>query len=161
MNTVKDALVFTALGAVLTGVGAAGARDSIRVWTWRWVKGTVSESHIETIYTGSAGSGDGQRRRFLAMHYTYTVGDTSYTSSRWSFGSLGPRIWSEAKSLREYAKGTPIKVYYDPAHPESSVIRRSLMLSSYVFLGFGLLCLFGGLRILLWHAWRWVTKTAV
>jgi hypothetical protein len=87
----------------------------------------------------------------LAVRYTYTVGQHTYVSTRFSFHGYRPDSASIAKLSLSYPTGASVAAWYDPSHPDEAVLQRGPGLLNVVVLYFGLCALLGA--ILLLPAW--------
>jgi len=165
MNSLGGFAFFAAAGAVLAFLAGRPVLRAARAWSWKRVQGTIVRAYVDSVRNTPLSSDDsGQHIYFVVVKYQYKVDGRSYESKRWSLDggemaatSSGPK-WLESHVLGQYAEGTPIDVYYDPAEPASSVIKRGLGPSTYLLFGFGMLLVFGGMSQLLRHAWQWATR---
>jgi len=122
MNTIRDALVITAVGAAATWLFG---RPVLRAWkgrSWPQTRGTVTDSRIENPSFGTT-----ERRKRVPLHvsYRYAVGGETYTSDRASFFSKAIIIYGYEHTnevRRHFTKGTEVDVRYDPRNPSDAVI---------------------------------------
>ena len=84
---------------------------------WPSVPGRVTSSRTVTIVGRHGSSGPD-------IHYTYAVGGNRYSGSRLEFGSYSANTSYASDAVAAFLEGADVPVYYDPAHPESSVLRR-------------------------------------
>jgi len=96
-----------------------------RSYSWPATEGEVVDSSDQSFVTagltGSAATGVGDVRwRETAYGYTYSAGGRSYHSATYCFGG-----WSE-RITASYRLGEKVTVYYDPADPQRSVLRRGV-----------------------------------
>jgi len=116
----KVAIALFATAVVLatwTYYGAAKAEQSL---TWPSTAGIVK--------TADAARPWWRGRGYVAVvEYTYSVGGTNYESDRVSFQHASEsRIHSTALKLVQarFVPGHPVDVFYDPADPSTSILRK-------------------------------------
>ncbi len=118
---------------------------------WR-EEGTVSRwaSTVGTIRFGPAlrvGRSDGSPPTHMAhITYDYTVAGQPYHSGRLGFDSM---TWRSYRGMVAYlatiTAGSRVTVYYDPGHPQSSVLNRRTSVWDYApFLAAGVGLLLAG-----------------
>lgn len=119
------ALRFVYLVAGIFLVGAAGftayvssrslleAKASVH---WPSVPGRVTSSRIVMI-TGRHGSSGADIR------YAYSVGARRFDGSRLEVVSYSSNTSYASDAVAQFQEGQDVPVYYDPAHPEKSVLR--------------------------------------
>ena len=154
MNTVGQCAIIAGIGVSFLAFSGRRLFLAARSWSWPQVEGTVVNSYVMTAKAGRGG-----HISFLEVVYKYTVAGQTYESKRWGFderrpkyGSRSPvsgkRIWHESDLLAAYPEGAPISVYYDPAKPASSAIKRTLGLITYLWLVLGMsFTLLGGVQL--------------
>jgi hypothetical protein len=144
------------LGA--SGVAAAYALVllgfSIRARRWPSVDGEIADAHL----VGVPDTEGAHLSEYVA--YQYTVGDRSYRNDRLRFGphvrapSSVPHYDPEpdfpttkAELDQHFPRGRRVRVFYDPQHPEVSVLSRAPSPLVWILLGtasmFGYATLFG------------------
>jgi len=81
---------------------------------WPSVPGVVTAMEIS-----ESRSNDGTRTTHAKVTYTYSVNGKSYQGDRVKVESM-----TDPSEAERYPKGTPVKVFYDPAHPEAAVLEQ-------------------------------------
>jgi len=154
MNTIRDALVITAVGLAATYFFGRPVLRALNGRRWSQAKGTVTASRVEHSVSGLT---FGAKARYsLFVNYRYTVGVATYNADRVSFFSkvIVYRNESDANGdHRRFAKGSGIDVRYDPRNPADAVIDGTIPWELGAMAGFSLFFLVAGLiglaRILL------------
>jgi hypothetical protein len=133
------ALRFVYLLAGLFLIGAAGfaayvssrslveARASA---SWPSVPGRVTSSRSVMIVGRHGSSGPDVR-------YTYAVGTNRFSGSRLEVVTYSSNTSYASDAVAAFQEGSDVPVYYDPAHPERSVLRRG---ANWVAYGLPVLC---------------------
>jgi len=165
MNTVIQCAIIAGIGVSFLAFSGRRVFLAARSWSWPQVEGTVVNSYVMTTSANlAAGRGSGHIS-FLEVVYKYTVAGHTYESKRWGFDERHPKygsrspvsgklMWHESDLLAAYPEGAPITVYYDPAKPASSAIKRTLGLITYLWVALGMsFALLGGVQLvyLAWH----------
>ncbi len=90
---------------------------------WPHVMGEMLEARARARNETGDQRGTPTHDWFTEVRYRYTVNGQTYTGTR--LRAFGLNHMDEASALHELApfpKGQPVKVYYDPAKPSSSVL---------------------------------------
>jgi len=98
-------------------------RDRQASRNWPSTDGEIIESRPHTHNTSESQVATPNHEWDVNLAYRYTVNGTTYTGRR--LRALGARYGSEqeaAAALQAFPVGARIKVYYDPADPQSSVL---------------------------------------
>jgi hypothetical protein len=157
----KAGLVGLVLGIVFTLAGAGfGAWatmtlvEALASRSWPQAPGQVTESKVE-----SWKDSEGDRSYQAVITYRYKVNGSGYTSDRISFGDHAGSGSSHAHRLvRRYTAGKAVQVYYNPDHPERSVLEPGLTPLTFLFLGLASILLLIGLLIMFIWIERFVAK---
>jgi len=123
---------------VLSACGVAVAyalvllAHSLRARRWPSVDGVIADAHL----VGVPDTEGAHLSEYVA--YSYTIDGRSYRNDRLRFGphvrapSSVPQYDPEpdfpttrAELERHYPRGRPVRVFYDPQHPEVSVLSRA------------------------------------
>ena len=126
---------------------------SIRARGWPSVDGVIADTHL----VGVSDTEGAHLSEYVA--YSYTIDGRSYRNDRLRFGpqvrapsvpqyDLEPDFpTTRAELERHYPRGRPVRVFYDPQHPEVSVLSRTPSPLVWILLGvavvFGYATLFG------------------
>jgi hypothetical protein len=152
MSTASNATIATVCAAgtlyALTQIGR-----SLIALRWPSVEGEIASTRLVHRYDNEDGPTD-----YQYVAYRYEVGDKPYRNDRVRFGpqvapsSIVPGVDPEpnnpnaaAALARQYPRGTPVRVYYNPRNPADSVLHRSPSFQVWVILGGTLL--FGWLAL--------------
>lgn len=129
----QAAQVIFIVGVIVTVASGASLFTSIKELFWGTTLAKVSALKVQTgpAYSLTGHPGTGMN---VVIEYTYSVGSEHY------FGGGGypvyPRI--SKNSGEEF-----IRIRYNPAHPEQSVVPSSVSVPGAVFLGVGIASLVG------------------
>lgn len=83
---------------------------------WKNVSGTiVDREEYDDVYERN------RKVRKVRLHYEYQVDGKLYRSKRFSFAGNPTKIAGDGL----FPNGEDVTVFYDPAHPESAVLRKS------------------------------------
>ena len=96
---------------------------------WRAVEATIDNIQIlDDIINHD------ERRTFSPyVQYTYSVGGTTYQGRNYSFRWRGRlRYWQVAQEIEGLTRGKTITVYFDPFHPEDSVVKRGVTTANHI-----------------------------
>jgi hypothetical protein len=112
------------LGAVASWIVFRSRRKSRAARTWPSTEGRIVDSRVEAKTL----PGDRPNTRFAPrITYEYVVNGRVYQSQRIAFRetfwSLAPQ--SAQASAARYPAGAHVTVYYDPEHPEETVLERA------------------------------------
>jgi hypothetical protein len=83
---------------------------------WPSVPGTVTSS--KTVWIPGSHGSTGEDIR-----YTYSVGANRFNGNRLEVVSYSSNTSHASDAVAEFQEGANVPVYYDPAHPQSSVLR--------------------------------------
>jgi len=98
-------------------------RDRQASRAWPSVEGEILRSRPRTHNVSESQIATPNHDWDVELSYQYVVNGTTYTGHR--LQAIGPRYFSEqeaAQALLPFPVGARVKVYYDPAHPQSSVL---------------------------------------
>jgi hypothetical protein len=109
------------IGLILAIVGSIQLRIPLESLRWPSIDGQVEQASASSL------------------RYRYNVHGKAYTGSRVSFRGESSEITAR------YLPGSTVKVYYDPARPDRSVLQPGAGFSSYLFIGLGSLLFVVGL----------------
>ncbi|WP_321296362.1 DUF3592 domain-containing protein [Marinifilum fragile] len=111
---------------------------------WPTVQGIITVSELNKTRNN-----DGNDMYSANVHYTYIVKDKTYSSSGIKSVDGSTSIKSSVKNtIKKYAKGKNVKVYYDPEFPETAVLEPGAGLLMGVLLRIPLLfCAFSVLMV--------------
>ena len=101
------------IGLILAIIGGIQLRIPLESLRWPEAEGQVAQASASSL------------------RYRYTVRGKTYTGSRVSFRS------EYDETATRYLPGSAVKVYYDPARPDRSVLQPGAGFSSYLFIGLG------------------------
>ncbi|MCB8965292.1 MAG: DUF3592 domain-containing protein [Chloroflexota bacterium] len=103
---------------------------------WPSTKGRITNSKIVT----HMGNAHGPR-----VGYQYIVNGSMYESNRIAFGFVGGFIRTLSGGyIKQYPKGKPVRVFYNPNKPEMATLEVGVTLETYIWLFiFGPLLLIG------------------
>ena len=124
---------------VLVGLGTAAVYGPMQVsraratMSWPTTDGTVLDSQVVSSRVNRRNKWGPQ------VHYEYFIAGTRHESdSVWPGGSKSRTGRSFAEEIvARYAKGTRIKVYYDPDTPGNAVLEPGDTLRAWLTIGFG------------------------
>jgi hypothetical protein len=97
----------------------------------------------------TTGKGTNKRRTVTyhaKIHFKYSVKGKSFTSNNVTFGQSTK---GAGEIVNHYPIGKKIKVFYNPQDPKVAVLEPGVSMSSYLFLGFGILFSLMGLIFLI------------
>jgi hypothetical protein len=165
----SDAFLLLLLGLILTVCGYAlghylgkplldHAKASA---SWPSVSGKIESSQVITHHAHRHHGKHSNRNNTYShlVEYNYQVNQQQFTNKVVWFGddySSSSRT-THQNVVQRYPVGTEVKVYYDPSHPELSVLEPGAKFSSYVLYGLGwtltvigVLILWSGIRTAIW-----------
>ena len=136
--------IFFVVGAGVLWWGIQDSRSAFKSVRWPSVTGTVISSYV------SESSDDDGTTYGADVQYDYVVNDQAYTGDRVSHGDVSTGDPSYAqKIVARYPEGRSVKVYYDPANPEKSVLETGFTAGLLLPLGLGtVFTLVGGLMMI-------------
>lgn len=139
-------LFWTALVGVADGIVGRNLFRALRALDYSETTGIVLSSEVTHQY-GSKGGNYG-----VAIRYRYEVNGTEREGDRYrhsGFSSSSDSSWADAV-VGQHPVGASVKVYYDPANPEESVLSRGINGSDLFILLF--LTPFNLIMLALWVA---------
>jgi hypothetical protein len=127
------------LGLVLFVLGLFGTvtawldwRKGVRSSSWPAVPGKIIHSHTKKVKGGGSSIGQSNAPKLTSYRpliiYSYEVSGLKLEGRRIQFGSE-PHTQARSKveeSVSEYPAGSTVTVYYDPAKPAESVLKRGV-----------------------------------
>lgn len=124
--------VLMALGAGIAVYGTRTGFESMGSKNWPSVPGIILVSKVERPPAG------GRNDRYAKVIYEYLVAGRKYGGSRVSFRQ-GSGFVSEdpTRIVAKYPQDSPVKVYYDPTSPKSSVLEPGFEPTSLIPVGIG------------------------
>jgi hypothetical protein len=136
--------VFVIVGMVVAWQGKKRLAIAKRSAGWPYVMGKVISSEMEIDRDTDSDRGTSITYSAEVM-FEYEVGGVSYAANRVSFGQYGSSSPGPArKILNKYPADEAVKVYYDPADPQNSVLEPGVTFSTYMVLIGGLVFIFSG-----------------
>lgn len=126
----KISLVLLALSPVVFGIKMIKwNRDYLRVknesLSWPETEGVITESYLR-VYTQGGDDGDETWYETI-IRYSYKVKGETYSGNLINLLSRGPHTTDRAEAetfITDYPKGLSVKVYYQPADPQTSILLR-------------------------------------
>jgi uncharacterized membrane protein len=119
-------LILTGLGLVVLGV--VRVKEGLASNDWTEVAAKVQSTELAKTRKKS-----GSYRYHAHITYQYEVQGVPYTGRQVGLAGQGSGSESHAKKLLgQYANGTTVKAYYDPAKPENAVLIRGVGSSVWV-----------------------------
>lgn len=117
------------VGAVLFAKGMTGISRPFFAWDWQEAEGCVLDirERPQPIF---------RPEFFPVLAYSFTVGDSTYVGTRLSFG---PDLYSDVKAARQFRRGEPVTVLYNPANPWDCVLFPRVRSAAILLLLLGIL----------------------
>lgn len=130
-------LVAGIAGLVIAGwLGPRTLLEAREVSSWPTVPGEVQSAHVER----RSGRRSSSTSWYAVIRYSYEVDEGLHESERWDV--TGPRKASgksaAEETIREYAPGTRVEVFYDPTDPAQAVLEEGGELHGWLLVAFGL-----------------------
>lgn len=119
--------------------------------SWPSVEGQIVSVSIRThssIHDGRHSGAHRQRSYFPQIRYRWSVAGRSFEGRRYALGEEHEDYAERSEAQRaaaQFAAGTAVEVFYDPADPASAVLDPSQRSGAYVPLPLGLLMLAVGI----------------
>jgi len=137
--------------ALFGGVGAYGVSSFVeRSASERWAKAEgVVEDAGAYEKVGRTLRGRPMVEHSAIVHYKYTVKGKEHEGGRIAFGPSESYSFLAKALASQYRPGQKVMVYYDPARPESAVLKREVLFGAYLLTVVGLFGGYVGLRLLL------------
>jgi hypothetical protein len=134
------------VGAGFLVYGDAYVRKASESKRWPWVEGSVSHSQVRLR----------RQEHYADIQYHYAVDGESHTGSRISLGWR--RTFVTRREAQEFADryrhGTHVRVYYDPANPDESVLQPGVSSKTRIPSRLGYLLLAVSAIAGAWGGWR-------
>ena len=116
------------VGTLMLATGAGELFEALRSQGWPSVAGTIQTS--EAHYSASQSGGGGLRDRsassetsVAAVRYSYAVRGRAFSGDRIRVSRVASGNSSYARAdVETYGAGRSVRVYYDPAHPQRSLL---------------------------------------
>lgn len=130
-------------GMILSGIALFSLKRMRESEGWPHVEGEIVESRVEVKERIVRSSRRRQMRRLSSsrveiqytprVEYRYTIKGVEYGGNRIGFFQSVYRSEPQAQAiLHEYPVGKTIPVYYDPWHPEKSVLKPGVDLGGFL-----------------------------
>ena len=116
------------LGTLMLATGAGELVEALRSRGWPFVAGTIqaSEAQYNVSQSGAGGPRDrgaSNETSVAAVTYSYVVQGRAYSGNRIRVARVASGDSSYARTdVETYGAGRSVRVYYDPAHPERSLL---------------------------------------
>ncbi len=124
---------FMGIGLVFLLLGGFEIREGLKTQDWIAASGKILSSEVvsgRSRRPGSMPKSGGGRSYSVAIRYRYEVSGATFEGDRVSFGNQSFKKRSKAQKLKDqYPRGKEVEVFYDPASPNSSVLRKGIGLS--------------------------------
>jgi hypothetical protein len=143
-------LLFIVGGGAVLVVGLRELHSIREASRWPSTEGTVESSEVKSEIRETREDNRTRRRReyFAEVVYQFEVDGRSYRGQRLRFASVVSDSPAAAeRDVAAHPVGSSVRVYYDPAQPEESVLDRSFATSSFLLPSFGLVLLVFGLTL--------------
>ncbi len=133
--------IFILVGGITVYLGISDMLLAKASNGWPNTQGAISASEME--YHRDSDGGGTYHARIL---YDYEVFGVLYSNDRIAYGDYGSSNPSHARSIvNRYSKQLPVTVYYQPEHPQESVLETGIKGQAYFLPLFGLVFLSAGL----------------
>jgi len=132
--------IFMAVGLMALGFGAMLFLDVQEVKGWPSTTGVVEQTWIDERYD-SGGRGQSSHYDYTpGVQYSYQVDGVTYYSSQVAKMQSAYSSYAGAQGyIEQHSVGSPVTVYYDPAHPDDAVLEKNSDTESLVLPGLGAL----------------------
>jgi uncharacterized protein DUF3592 len=121
------------LGFVPLVIGLWHLKKCISLFSWNETEGIILESKI---VPGTGAKGSSARPKIL---YEFEVNGQKHISDQVSEDNFTSGILFAIESvINRYPFGRKVKVFYNPDHPEQSVLERRITLGTYLWLAVGI-----------------------
>ena len=122
---------------------------------WPAVEGEIFDARV--VVTG-VDSRTGNDIVDSLVSYRYQVDGQSYSNNRVRFGQLTPNSWLPARShpltasalRRQYPRGKPVRVHYNPRRPANSVLYLTPDFRVWLLLALGIYLAYAGVHGGMW-----------
>lgn len=148
--------VFLFAGIAVLGWGIWNSLEAFSSRSWPYVEGKVIQSQVASYQSESD---EGTTTMFYPyLRYNYSVEGQQFTGDKLDMGeysSSNPNYAEEV--VVRYPVGKPVRIYYDPAHPETAVLQPGFTSGLLIPLGLGLVFTIvgGGLT---YNMFKWIRK---
>jgi len=130
-------LFFLFPGVAVLCSGVVFYAMSCSTTSWPHVQGTIIESRYESYVAGEGQTGT--LRYSAIIKYKYFVSNKTYTGNRLYTFKIGTSNENSIKALCEqYKVDTDVTVYFDPNHPEKSVLIPGTPKGTWTFIYIGM-----------------------
>jgi hypothetical protein len=121
----RHALVTALIGLLLFLFGFWRYRKLRASRSWPSTIGTVTGTDVETQTDSGSGGEPASTGYYPVVHYSYWVGQQSYTGHRIGLASRGHQNLRRAQQvLAAWPAGAQVQVYYNPQRPDEAVLQR-------------------------------------
>jgi hypothetical protein len=125
----KLSKIFIITGVIFSIIVLAIIFQTMKSWriihTWPQTAGVVSK-------TSSKGWWDEEKQQRYYMEYQYKVGEKKYTSVQFHIKERSIKRYTYL--IRDFKKGDPITVWYNPKSPKQAVINIEYLRNAFVLL---------------------------
>lgn len=109
--------IMCAIGIGIKGLGQEHMEAAAESESWVAADGEIVTSGFTTEGLGH------KQKATISVVYKYTVGDATYTGTRFSFEKMDSfRTYEAEINLKPYPPGAKCTVYHDPEYPSRSVL---------------------------------------
>ncbi|MDY6970610.1 MAG: DUF3592 domain-containing protein [Spirochaetota bacterium] len=138
IQKIAFSMIFAGFGVGFIIYGYNVLQNAKQSEKWPVVNGTVFLSKIEKHENTT---GKGVKRRTTVSYlpkieYKYSINGREYKSNNVVFGQSTE---GAGNIVQRYPKGKKVKVYYNPSDHATAVLEPGVGISSYLFIGFGIL----------------------
>jgi hypothetical protein len=128
--------VFALFGLVFVWIGITSWIQAEASKSWTPVDGKILSFEIKTSHSTSSHGGSSTSYS-ASVVYEYTFDDVRHQGRRIAFITSGGGYSSAEARVRQYASGTEVKVYVDPAAPQEAVLEPGVNAGNYIFILMG------------------------
>ncbi|MBN1854603.1 MAG: DUF3592 domain-containing protein [Pirellulales bacterium] len=147
-------IVSTLVGGGLCAWAVIELNQALASRDWPQVPGRILVSKVE-----SSEDSEGGKSYSAAISYGYAVDRYRYTGNRISFSDFASSSYRSAFNIvNRYQKGKEVPVFYNPNHPQRSVLEPGRPQGPLLLLGFSSLLLMVGFFILILGAERFMAN---
>ena len=122
-------LLLYSLGLVPIAMGLLELKRCVKQKSWKEAEGRITQSEVIRPQVGS--------RNLPTPHicYEYFIDSKKYSSNQINQGNFTLGVKSV---LLRYPYNCKVKVFYNPNHPEQSVLERQVTMGTYFLLAIGI-----------------------